>query len=134
LNGVADWQGNSSGGAAGEGLHIGHERPVRQDHVAAGETQQDEHEHQAAKPQPALERNIRLRRYRSLTSLPAQRYASADNTTDVKTFFTFFYFGHVFYIYYFPNFLKFRAASRLTRTTNNNNNDRLTAFDPGQPG
>jgi len=110
---VADWQGNSSGGAAGEGLHIGHERPVRQDHVAAGETQQDEHEHQAPKPQPALERNIRLRRYRSLTSLPAQRYASADTTV----FLRFFYFGHVFYIYYFPNFLKFRAASRLTRST-----------------
>jgi len=98
LNGVADWQGNSSGGAAGEGLHIGHERPVRQDHVAAGETQQDEHEHQAAKPQPALERNIRLRRYRSLTSLPARRCASAD-TTDVKTFFTFFFILVTFFTF-----------------------------------
>jgi len=121
LNGVADWQGNSSGGAAGEGLHIGHERPVRQDHVAAGETQQDEHEHQAPKPQPALERNIRLRRYRSLTSLPAQRYASADTTV----FLRFFYFGHIFLHLLFSKLFKVQSSKQINKKHFQNNSNEI---------
>ena len=121
---MADWQGNSSGGAAGEGLHIGHERPVRQDHVAAGETQQDEHEHQAAKPQPALERNIRLRRYRSLTSLPARRYASAD-TTDVKTFFTFFLCWSRFLQLLFSELFKVQSSKQINKKHFQNNSNEI---------
>ena len=69
-------------------------------------------------------------------------------TIDVKKYFYVFYFGHVFYVFnvflFSKRFLFFKQLGKVQsgkqinkkhfQNNNNNNNDRLTAFDPGQPG
>jgi len=46
------------------------------------------------------------------------------------------YFGCDFYVWYnFGKVVKIAATRcHILKLNNNNNNDRLTAFDPGQPG
>jgi len=49
---------------------------------------------------------------------------------------TFFIFNGVQYYNFKNNYINFSKHQfyKLFITNNNNNNDRLTAFDPGQPG